>query len=204
MEGDLSAPPEARAVRLFVSGNRSQVGKSSVCLGIIGSLLRNGYTAADISYIKPATQCQKKTLVAQFCEANNIRHQYIGPVVYEKGFTRRFLKGETDSSAALIRKVQAAVDEISQGVKVCIIDGVGYPAVGSICGLDNGVMARELRAAVVLVGKAGVGDAIDSFNLNALWFRSKGVPVIGAIYNRYECHVCMHVVFLCYGCETFI
>lgn len=173
------------ATRLYVSGNRSQVGKSSVCLGLIGSLLKSGFSASEVSYIKPATQCTKKTLVAAFCEQNGIKCQYIGPIVYYSGFTRKFLDGETDSSAEMIEQVRKAVDDVAQGVKVCIIDGVGYPAVGSICGVDNASLAQALGASVILVGKVGVGDAIDSFNLDSNWFLSRGVPVLGAIYNRY-------------------
>eukprot|EP00750_Incisomonas_marina_P026965 INCI6055.1.p1 GENE.INCI6055.1~~INCI6055.1.p1 ORF type:complete len:361 (-),score=68.69 INCI6055.1:821-1903(-) len=173
-------------IRLFVSGNRSQVGKSSVCLGILGSLLQSGYAPHEVSYIKPATQCTKKTLVAEFCERNGVKSRHIGPIVYYSGFTRKFLEGETESSAEMLDKVRVAVDDIAKGVKVCIIDGVGYPAVGSICGVDNAALARAAGAAVVLVAKAGVGDGIDSFNLDANWFLSRGVPVLGAIYNRFQ------------------
>ena len=47
------------------------------------------------------------------------------------------------------------------------VSGVGYPAVGSICGISNADAAKALHASVLLVGKSGVGDAVDSFNLNS-------------------------------------
>lgn len=59
-------------VRIYVSGDRAQVGKSSVSLGIIGSLLRAGMSTADIAYFKPATQCTKSQAVARFCERHEI------------------------------------------------------------------------------------------------------------------------------------
>jgi hypothetical protein len=31
----------------------------------------------------------------------------------------------------------------------------------------------------------GVGDAVDSFNLNATFFTAHGVPVLGAIFNKF-------------------
>jgi cobyrinic acid a,c-diamide synthase len=65
-----------------------------------------------------------------------------------------------------------------------IVDGVGYPSVGSICNVSNGHVARALRAPVLLVGKSGVGDAVDSFNLNAAYFESFGVQVLGGIFNK--------------------
>jgi len=37
---------------------------------------------------------------------------------------------------------------------------------------------------VLLIGKSGVGDAVDSFNINATYFTHRNVPVIGAIFNK--------------------
>lgn len=51
---------------------------------------------------------------------------------------------------------------------------MGYPSVGSICNLSNADIAHALRTPVLLVGKSGVGDAVDSFNMNARFFESYG------------------------------
>lgn len=59
-----------------------------------------------------------------------------------------------------------------------IVDGVGYPSVGSICDLSNAHLAQALGAPVLLVGKSGVGDAVDSFNINTRYFESYGTYVI--------------------------
>ncbi|GMF19075.1 unnamed protein product [Phytophthora lilii] len=182
-----SATPEAGdkpPLRVFVSGDRAQVGKSTVCLGLVGALLRSGYSAADIAYIKPATQCEKPQLVTKFCRQQGITCCEVGPILFYKGFTREFLKGETDTSAQLLEKARKKVEEIGRGKKVVVVDGVGYPAVGSICGVSNAHVAKTLGTPVVLVGKKGVGDAVDSFNLNATFFESHGVKVLGGIFNR--------------------
>lgn len=188
---------DTQALRIFVGGDRSQVGKSSICLGLLGSLIRQfNYSPSDLAYIKPATQCEETQLVSQYCQSLGIEACPVGPVVYYKGFTRAFLNGQTDSSDALLVKIQDAVDKISIGKKVVIIDGVGYPAVGSITGTDNASVARvcgypenvktgiRRSLGVIIVGKSGVGDAIDSYNLNSSYFEAKGVPVIGGIFNR--------------------
>ena len=59
------------------------------------------------------------------------------------------------------------------------------PAVGSICGTSNAAVARALGAPVLLVGRKGVGDAVDSYNLNSTFFRTNGCRVLGAVFNRY-------------------
>ncbi|KAJ0405086.1 hypothetical protein ATCC90586_008686 [Pythium insidiosum] len=176
---------EKPVIKIFVSGDRSQVGKSTVCLGLVGALLTHGgYRADEIGYIKPATQCEQPQLIAKFCRQHGIECCDIGPIVFYSGFTREFLRGNTESSTELLANARAKVEEIGRGKRVLIVDGVGYPAVGSICGVSNASVANAVQAPVVLVGKKGVGDAIDSFNLNACFFESQGVRVLGAIFNR--------------------
>lgn len=80
------------------------------------------------------------------------------------------------------------------------MDGVGYPAVGSICGVSNADVAATLNAPVLLVGKSGVGDAVDSYNLNSCFFEAKGVKVLGGVFNRlstegfYQLEKCREVI----------
>ncbi|EGZ21541.1 hypothetical protein PHYSODRAFT_557542 [Phytophthora sojae] len=175
---------ERAPLRLFVSGDRAQVGKSTTCLGLVGALLREGYKAEDLAYIKPATQCEKPQLVTKFCRQQGVACCEVGPILFYKGFTREFLRGETESAPQLLEKARKKVEEVGTGKKVVIVDGVGYPAVGSICGVSNAHVAKKLEVPVVLVGKKGVGDAVDSFNLNATFFESHGVKVLGGIFNR--------------------
>lgn len=192
------------AIRLFIAGDRSQVGKSSICLGLLGALLNSGkYKPSDLAYIKPATQCEQTQLVEHYCKDKGITACVpVGPIVYYKGFTRSFLKGETgETSEQMLQKASDAVDKLALNKKVVIIDGVGYPAVGSITGTDNasvakvcgrsfsipkstGATASRSAVPVLLIGKSGVGDAVDSFNINATYFTHKNVPVIGAIFNK--------------------
>ncbi len=195
------------AIRIFVAGDRSSVGKSSVCLGMLGNLVQTmGYAPSSLAYIKPATQCEAPQLVQAYCDQVGIECVPVGPIVYYKGFTRAFLAGETESSAELLAKASDAVDRIARGKRIILIDGVGFPAVGSICGTDNAAVARacgylssdasngastttrpsRYPMAVLLVGGSGVGAAVDAFQLNATYFEMHQVPVIGAIFNKLE------------------
>ncbi len=179
--------PAQLCARLFVSGDASQVGKSSVCLGILASLVEQlGYQASEVAYIKPATQCESTQLVAKYCASRGIECVPIGPVLYVSGFTREFLAGNTKSTAEMTAEVEVAVNALCQkrGRKVVVVDGVGFPAVGSIVGMSNAVLARAAHAPVVLVCPRGVGNAVDSFNLNRVFFEHHGVQVLGAIFNR--------------------
>jgi hypothetical protein len=201
--------PIKTPIRIFIAGDRSQVGKSSVCLGLLGSLLQI-YPASKLAYIKPATQCEQPQLVSKFCEVKGIQAMPIGPLVYYRGFTRSFLNHETETSQELLQKISKAVDDIALGKDVIIIDGVGYPSVGSITGTDNAAVAlasgylqpdgNRLPPSVLIVGKSGVGDAVDSYYLNAAYFRCQNIPILGAIFNKlsldgyYSLENCKHSV----------
>ena len=172
--------------KVFISGDRSSVGKSTTCLAILSSLLKLGVKPQDLAYIKPVTQCEATQPVTDFCEKYGIANRPIGPVVFYKGFTRAFLAGETEPIESLLNSIRQAVDEISVGKKLTIIDGVGYPSVGSICSISNADVARYLNVPVLLIGKSGVGDAVDSYNLNARFFEAIGVTVLGGIFNKFQ------------------
>ncbi len=176
----------ARPLKLFISGDRSSVGKSSTCLALIATLVEEGVLPYDIAYIKPVTQCESEQAITRYCNEMQISHRGIGPVVFYQGFTRAYLAGETEPAQILIQKAVTSVNEIGMNKKIVIVDGVGYPAVGSICNISNGHVAQALQAPVLLIGKSGVGDAIDSYNLNAAFFEQFGVHVLGGIFNKFE------------------
>ena len=189
---------QGEAIRIFVAGDRMSVGKTSVCLGLLGTLVQKfHYHPNELAYIKPATQNENPQLVQRYCERMGIECVSVGPIVYYRGFTRAFLAGDTESTNELLSKVEIEVDRVAQGKRVVLVDGVGFPAVGSICGTDNASVARasgypptlarggvRRPMGVVLVGGPGVGSAVDGFNLNATYFESQNVPVMGVIYNK--------------------
>jgi len=169
-------------------------------LGLLGNLLAKGYARPEeLAYIKPATQSESPQLIQLYCEANGIDCVPIGPLVYYRGFTRAFLAGQTLGTDALLTQCGRAVDRLARRKRIVLIDGVGFPAVGSICGTDNACVARACSypnrhvlptdrqpLGVVLVGGPGVGAAVDAFNLNATYFAKYRIPVMGAIFNKLE------------------
>ncbi|EQC26132.1 hypothetical protein SDRG_16023 [Saprolegnia diclina VS20] len=180
-------PPSSEPLRLFVAGDKSQVGKSTTCMALLGAFLKLGYRADELAYIKPTTQCEAPQMISTFCTHHGIAAVPIGPVVFFSGFTRSFLDqpDQQAASSVLLDSIRDAVRGLSRGKRIVVVDGVGYPSVGSICGVSNADVASALRPiSVLLVGKPGVGDAVDSFNLNASYFEAAGLRVLGAVFNR--------------------
>ena len=176
---------ESSCVRLFVAGSKTHVGKTTICLGILGTLLKMGYRSSELAYIKPATQCEAPDLLNIWCKKMGV--EFVGstnaPLVFKKGFTRSFLDGKENTSKHWLRSIRGTVDRLCKRRKFVLIDGVGFTAVGSIVGVSNADVAKASRAPVCIVCPSGVGGAVDSFNLNATFFEHHGVPVLGGIFN---------------------
>ena len=73
--------PES-GLRILVAGDKSSAGKSTVSMGLLAALLESGFTASELAYIKPATQCVSSTLTARFCQSTGLAYEHIGPVVF--------------------------------------------------------------------------------------------------------------------------
>lgn len=199
MSSDQKPPTEP--LRLMVSGPKSGAGKSTISLALLGAFLESGqFTADELAYIKPATQGIQQTLTAKFCKSKGIACRHVGPVVFYRGFTQKFLDAADDdigskddnqkqqqripTTEEMLDAIQKAVEEIGRGKKLVMVDGVGYPSVGSVVGVSNAAVASAVGASVLIVGREGLGDSVDSFNLCATYFESHGVSVLGILINR--------------------
>lgn len=138
--------------------------------------------------IKPCTQCESEQPVARFCKEKKIEAVPVGPVVFYSGFTRAFLDGETPSAAELVKQASDAVNALCVGRRFVLVDGVGYPAVGSICGVSNAAIAAAIGAPVLYVGKRGVGDAVEYVLLRCLGCHARFVFVTPSLFAWLAAH----------------
>ena len=97
---------------------------------------------------------------------------------------RAFLDGRAGTSEDWLDRCERAAARVAAGKKFLVVDGVGFPAVGSVCGTSNAAVAARLRAPVVVVAKSGVGGAVDAVDLAATYFEHAGVPVLGCVLNN--------------------
>ena len=165
-------------------GSASGVGKTTLCEGLLSQLLLNGYQPEQLAYIKPMTQCTDKQAVTVFCERKHIAHRSIGSLVFKKGFTKDFIDGLTKSPTMLLKDILAEISHISENKEIVIIDGIGGVATGSVIGVSNVDIALLLAAPVLLVGKAGIGSAIDDTILSINFLKQQGIQSIALIYNK--------------------
>lgn len=181
----MSSTSDSNSARLlFICGERSGAGKSCVAMGLLNMFLKSGYSASELGYIKPCTQCEDVQLVSKFCEEHAIKHVPIGPVVFYPGFTKEVIDGTAESTEKRHKRIQTAVTKLAENRKWVIVDGVGYAAVGSIAGVSNAQVASLLNAPVLIVGRGGLGNAIDNLNYMITYFASFQCSVLGVCWNR--------------------
>eukprot|EP01083_Nonionella_stella_P011023 31332_1 len=177
---------------LYISGDRSQVGKSSICVAIIQSLIdTNVLKPSEIAYIKPMTQCIKPTDIARYCLMNGIDCAPIGPIVFKKGYTSEVIDGLHGTRSHRLQLIKTQIEKIATNKKLVIIDGVGYVSVGSVTQIDNVDVAKMMNAFTILIVRSGIGDSIDTTNLLLSYYQIKDSAYfkdkfLGVIYNFKE------------------
>ena len=173
---------------VYVAGWGSGAGKTTMCEALLRGALAKLSGPSQLGYIKPVTQCEAVTDVVEYCDRAGIEAIGIGPVVFQKGFTNTFIGCSEGSlaerQASLLRTVVEGVGALRARRFFTVVDGVGYPSVGSCCGVGNGDVAATLSLPVVLIAPNGLGDAIDTFELMYAYFTHKKANVVGVVFNK--------------------
>lgn len=114
-------------------------------------------------------------------------------------YYKQVIDGKHGTTEERLAKVKAAVDDLAtkQGRRLVIVDGVGYPGVGSCVGVSNAAVAKVLQAPVLLVGRPGVGNAIDSTVMAYDYFKAHEVEIIGALWNKIPRKISYHTYEKC-------
>jgi hypothetical protein len=177
-----------RLKRVFVAATGQNQGKTTLSLGLMNALAARAIPAG---FIKPVGQRyveadgekvdEDAVLIAQVCGLTD-RTKDMSPVIIDRGFTRRYI--DTGDNQALCTQIIDAFNRISEGKLFALIEGTGHAGVGSVIGLSNATVAHMLGAKVVIVTEGGIGRPIDEIALNACLFRSLGVEVFGAVFNK--------------------
>ncbi|GMH67618.1 hypothetical protein TL16_g04727 [Triparma laevis f. inornata] len=192
-------------LRLMISGSSSHCGKTTFTLLLLESLRTRGLTTG---YLKPTTQCESESIITKHCNRNSITTKNSSVIFYKgeqntftsnlvnhtnsslrssPGFTRSYISGQTLTSSEMLSSVSSDVNgPVFNHCDILLLDGVGYPSVGSITGVSNAKIASICNANVLIVTPTGVGHAVDSYDLNASYFKYNGVNVLGGIINLCE------------------
>ncbi len=175
---------------IFIAATGQNVGKTTVCLGLISGLKKR---FDNVGFIKPVGQQHiaiKKNLkvdkdVVLFHEVFNLKSKYseMSPIIVPPGFTREFLDNRIHSDD-MRQKIRRSFDNIASKNDYTIVEGTGHVGVGSIIELNNARVASDLGLDVVLISTGGLGSAFDELILNIQMCLKAGLRVRGIILNK--------------------
>jgi BioD-like phosphotransacetylase family protein len=175
---------------IFIGATGQNVGKTTLCLGVISGLKRR---FSRIGFIKPVGQLlvhidgdlKVDKDVVLFKEHFHLLDNYtnMSPVILPSGTTKEYLDGKIDSDI-LERSILNAYDKIAQNSDFTVVEGTGHIGVGSIVNMCNARVASILGLDIVIIASGGIGSTHDELALNIALCQQYGVKVRGVILNR--------------------
>lgn len=175
---------------IFIAATGQNVGKTTLCLGIIAGLQKR---FKSVGFIKPVGQqhvrINQQTTVDKdavlFKKHFKIKTDWtdISPVIIPQGFTKDFIDGKI-SEEVLLEKILDAYKKIVVAHDYTVVEGTGHVGVGSIVNLNNAKVAATLGLDMVIIASGGLGSAHDELALNFAMCEKYGVNVRGVILNR--------------------
>lgn len=175
---------------IFIAATGQNVGKTTLCLGIIAALKKR---YASVGFIKPVGQqhvyVDDRTMVDKdvvlFKEHFKMTEgwSHMSPVIMPAGFTRDYLDGKI-TEEALLNKIKHSFQKIRTSNDYTIVEGTGHVGVGDIVNLSNARVAAELGLDMIIIASAGLGSAIDELAVNIALCREHNVTIRGVILNR--------------------
>lgn len=175
---------------IFIAATGQNVGKTTLCLGIIAALKKR---FSSIGFIKPVGQQHVKidrTInvdkdAVLFKEHFHLPSpwQDMSPVIIPSGFTRDFIDHKI-TEQAMLEKINQSFKKISAEHHYTVVEGTGHVGVGSIINLNNAKVAAHLGLEMVIIASGGLGSAYDELALNISMCHQHNVKVHGVILNR--------------------
>jgi hypothetical protein len=175
---------------LFIAATGQNVGKTTLCLGLIANL-QNHFN--KVGFIKPVGQQHVKVDgdinvdkdVVLFKKHFNLSADWndMSPVIIPNGFTRDYLDQKVNEEH-LEKSIISSFNKIYNENDYTIVEGTGHVGVGSIINLNNAKVASTLGLDVVLIASGGLGSSHDELALNIEMCHSYGIKVRGIILNK--------------------
>lgn len=175
--------------KIFVAATGQHCGKTTTSLSLL-HLARKKYQR--VGFIKPFGP-KRTRYHDQFVDVDValISHVYdmdhllplMSPVVLDSRTTRDALEGKTNPQTYLDAICQATA-ALEKQCDFLIIEGAGHSGVGSVMGLSNAQLAKQLDAPVLMVSGGGVGSVIDDLQLNLALYRETGADVRMILPNK--------------------
>ncbi|PLX80877.1 MAG: cobyrinic acid a,c-diamide synthase [Desulfuromonas sp.] len=170
------------AKRVFIAATGQHCGKTTISLSLLHLAAKSGMR---IGFMKPFgpkiavfegrdVDMDAKLVAKVFGMGDQI--EQMSPVVLHKGDTQRILEGIIEPER-LLERIGKAFEILDTWCDFLVIEGAGHSGVGSVAGVSNARIAKELDAPVLMVTGAALGSTIDDVSLNLALFREERAEV---------------------------
>ncbi|WP_298269073.1 AAA family ATPase [Geobacter sp.] len=175
--------------KVFIAATGQHSGKTTVSVSLM-HLARKKY--GRVGFIKAiGPKCQDFNGVTVDKDAALMARIYgleadiarMSPVVLGRGATKQFIDGEIPVHHP-VERITEAVRALEAKNDFLIIEGAGHGGVGSVIGLNNARVAKLVDAPVIMVSGGGIGNVIDSVQLNLPLYRLEGADVRALLVNK--------------------
>ena len=173
---------------IYVAATSQHVGKTTSTLGLVSALQNKGL---GVGYCKPLGQqfvdvgpsrVDKDALLFSEFMDFELKPSLHSPVILGAGATTAYL--DDPGQYQFPNRILKASKILEQSHDIVVYEGTGHPGVGSVVNLSNAHVAKMLKAGVIMVVEAGIGNTIDKLALNLSMFEQQEVPIIGVIINK--------------------
>lgn len=174
--------------RLYIAATNQHVGKTTTTLGLVEAFRQKGIR---VGYCKPvgqetvdyeSLQVDKDALLFAKMMRFDLVAGVHSPVILGKGATQAFLDDPANFTYG--KNITNAAEILEDEYEMVVYEGTGHPGVGSVVGLSNAHVAKQLDAPVILIVEGGIGYTVDRLFLCLSPFQQLGVPIAGVIINK--------------------
>lgn len=179
---------------IFIAATGQNVGKTTLCLGIIAGLQKR---FREIGFIKPVGQqhvsvgpdlnVDKDVVLFKEHFQLTTRYEDMSPVILPSGFTKDYLDGKIQETE-IQHKIDRAFQHVYRSNHYTVVEGTGHVGVGSIINMNNAQVAARLGLDMIIIASGGLGAAHDEIALNMAMCQLYGVKIRGVILNRVVDH----------------
>jgi uncharacterized protein len=178
--------------KIYVAATGQNRGKTTLCLGLIDALVRRGLR---VGFIKPIgqryTEVQGKLIDEDAVLVESVfrpgsQIEDMSPVAVERGFTRKYINGESAGRDELLETIKRAIGRVQEDKDIVVVEGTGHAGVGAVFDLSNAEVASALGLKALIVSGGGIGKPIDEILLNRSLFREHAVDIVGAVVNKVD------------------
>ena len=173
---------------LYVVGTERNVGKTTLCIGLISALRERGLR---VGYTKPlgqrVTSVGGRPIHDDALVVSQAMHMTAAEsVTMAVPLTRGRVEQEIYDlhTPELAEHVAAACRRLRQEHDTVIVEGMGHVAMGAVIGLSAAEIARVVGAKTMIVSGGGIGRAIDAIALCSTFLGARGAELTGAVVNK--------------------